>query len=1430
MGPVGLLLIGVLSVSAVALPTTRAGAADDVVTNCSGNPSTAGSLPNEVANATTGDTITFDLSPSCSNITLGSRLNISGLTISGPGANVVTVNGDGTSGVLYDGGSQPTTVSGLTIAGGNDSSSGGGGIWNNGGELTVSEVVFSDNATSFFGGAISSSGPLTVTDSTFTGNSSNSEGYGAGAIMVDNGSTASISGSTFSGNTTIGESGGILNEGTLTVSNSTFVGNFTPNYGGAIGTTSLASTTTITNSTFSGNGAGYGGGGIWNNYGSTMSIGASILASASSGGDCGTNSSITDLGDNLADDHTCGFTAAGSLNNTASGLAPAGLADNGGPTQTIALDPGSAAIGGVTGPTLCPATDQRGAPRPATICDIGAFESTTATPTFNTTCIVPIVGTTEFPTVITGSIPSVIPNQSTFSVGAYQWGMTIPASITNDIDSVYGQGASVTSSFSTTVHATGTMQGSTTATLNFGPSLTPAVGNSFTMTGIATSAPTFTGTGAQVSVTPDLNVSAFNLEVAGNPYANFSCTLPSPAPVIASAAGAHDPIAFVTDPGPNLITPVDTATATPDTAFPFNTTEPNDIAITPNGQMAYVSGGFESTVVTPVNLSDDAVGSPITVGGDPEGVAITPDGKTVYVADTATDQVTPVNTTTNSAGSPIAVGDSPSAIAISPDGKTAYVANSGDGTVTPINTATNTAGLPIPVGGTLDAIAITPDGSAVYVVDSASGIVTPIDTSTAIAGASIRVGTDPTAIAITPDGSTAYVANSGDGTVTPIDISTGVPGSPITVGGNPASIAITPDGSTAYVANLADQVTPIDIATDTAGTPVDAGGDPLDLAITPDQAPEAALTVTPAPAGTATTFDASASAAPGSPIVNYAWTFGDGGTADTSVPTTTYTYAGAGTYTATVTETDAEGTSITRTFTGQTVSNNGGSRAEASSTFTVGVGTGYSCTVPGLSGTVDFPVVFSESQSPPTSVDVGGTFPTALGAQVTIPESVINHFISVGGTSLTIASQTTTEDGLTSVGGTPSGAVNPDTESAAANNLPKTDSPLVPNTSYTYGTSYNPVTWQAGPGTGEVVFVPGHISAEVTLVVHGTPTSESISCTPPSGVGSLGSTTVDPAPSHPVYQVPASTPPLQNQVSGGTDGGWGATVANTSKASVTGLSATVHVTDGGAPLTFDLAAMSASGTTCASSGSGSGSVTCSIGTLAAGTSDTLNLLVNTTGLANGITITGTGSVTSTNAGDASTSLGSIGVVVVAAGNGTKAVAAPGIPLASTKKTLKSAKAKVILTLPRKPTKKAVATPLNLPFASGSVIGNQPPVAVTLQSLAPSAEPALCPPTGTTKCEGDIVEAFGNFAPYTSNLTPITAVVQFFYGNSIPSGTIYFLKPNGKTVDKLALCKKTANGYDTPCLASAEQHLGTTGNLYAQDTVYFTGNDPVMGRR
>ncbi len=171
---------------------------------------------------------------------------------------------------------------------------------------------------------------------------------------------------------------------------------------------------------------------------------------------------------------------------------------------------------------------------------------------------------------------------------------------------------------------------------------------------------------------------------------------------------------------------------------------------------------------------------------------------------------------------------------------------------------------------------------------------------------------------------------------------------------------------------------------------------PTDIAITPDQAPVAALTVTPANAGQATHFNASASVAPSSPITNYAWNFGDGATATTSTPTTTHTYARDGSYTATLTETDAAGTSLTKVFTGQTMSRNGGPQARTTSTFTVGVVANDSCVVSGMSGTTSFPTVESESPAPPSSIDAGGTFQAAPAVQLTIPASVVNHFRAKG--------------------------------------------------------------------------------------------------------------------------------------------------------------------------------------------------------------------------------------------------------------------------------------------------------------------------------------------------------------------------------------------------------------------------------------------------
>ncbi len=417
------------------------------------------------------------------------------------------------------------------------------------------------------------------------------------------------------------------------------------------------------------------------------------------------------------------------------------------------------------------------------------------TPSFTTTCTnVPGNGTVLFPTIITGSIPSTIADGAPFTLSGYAWNVTIPASITAQINGFYGANAQVQATYGTTIQATGATPSSQAETLDF-PTVTVPASGSFLMTGTPTSGPSFTGTGASVSITPGPTLTGFQIIVNGGSTGTFGCTTPTPAPVIAFAAGSNGPYAFVTGPGPNLIAPIDLATGTEGTPFNFNVGEPGGIAITPNGQTAYVAGpstGGDS--ITPVNTTTDAVGTPIVVGDGVSSLAITPDGSTAYAVSSDNDTVVPVDLATQSAETPIGVGSDPVAVAITPDGSTALVVNTDDGTVTPIDIATQTAETPIDVGSIPDAIAITPDGSTALVTNSGDGTVTPIDIATQTAETPITVGDNPEAIAITPDGSTAFAVNEGSDSVTPIDIASLTAGTPIGVGSAPNAISVSPDG------------------------------------------------------------------------------------------------------------------------------------------------------------------------------------------------------------------------------------------------------------------------------------------------------------------------------------------------------------------------------------------------------------------------------------------------------------------------------------------------------------------------------------------------------------------------------------------------------------------------------------------------------------
>jgi YVTN family beta-propeller protein len=963
---VACLTVGLVAVSAAILPAQEAGAATDVVTNCSGSASVAGSLPYELANASSGDTVTFALSPSCSLITLSSTIDITkNLTITGPGASSLAVSGGGSFQDFSVGGTD--TISGLTIEDGFDQyNNGGGGIFNYG-DLTVTDSVVSGNATHFAGGGIYSNGTLTVTDSTVSGNSAADNAAGAGiyttgtlttisdstvsdntassagggidiystgtlavtdstvsgnsasdgAGIYSNGTLATVSDSTVSDNAASQDGGGIDSVGTasLTVTDSTFSLNSATSDGGAVDNADNggSGTATITSSTFSENYASTDGGSIDNgdNGGTgTTNLGATILSGAPTGGEC--SGTVTDEGYNIDDDSSCGLTAPSSTSDLPNlDVTLGALKQNQGPTQTILPDSDSPAVGVIPNNTtigatqVCPTTDQQGvASPPGGSCNIGATQTTLTAPTISA---VTFAGTPASPTVTVWG--------SGFGTEA-DLGAPVPA-YDNQTGSDYGQQLYLLDGF-------GAGEGDGPFGDDVGVSISSYSDDQITFA-FGSAYPSYG------EVDPGDN---FSVTVLGT---IFNGTVSYPAHVQAGPA----PYAYVANFDSGTVTPISTATNTADTPITVGS-GPYNIAITPNGQTAYVTN-VSSASVTPITTATNTAGTAIPMASDPGAIAITPNGATAYVATTG-NTVIPITTATNAAGTPITVGTAPSAIAITPNGQTALVANSGDGTVTPISVANNSAGTPITVGSTPEAIAITPDGQTAYVVDQDDSVI-PIDLNTDTAEAAIGVGSGPGSIAITPDGTTAYVGYLSSGTVTPIDLSTDTVGSPISAGDGPEAVAISPDGQTAYVADSeGGTVTPIATSSGTPGNPISVGTNPSDVAVMPDQGPTASLTA--ATSGSTTTFGATDSVPGTSPIVNYAWNFGDGSpVVDTLTPTTTHSYATgvcAGTVPspscdATVTETDADGTSTTQVTTGQTVSLDGSGAATASTTVTIAV-------------------------------------------------------------------------------------------------------------------------------------------------------------------------------------------------------------------------------------------------------------------------------------------------------------------------------------------------------------------------------------------------------------------------------------------------------------------------------------------------------------
>ncbi len=429
------LVLFLFSLNLPGRPTLAEGAMRYVATtgsdggnDCSDSGNPCRSLQHAVNVAIDGDTILLGTGEFTGSILINKSLSLLGT-----GQNSTSITGGGTSSAIQFDINSTSVISGITFLNGHDYE--GAGVLNSG-NLHVINSTFTNNTSGGAGGAIKNTGIMTINNSLIYSNTAgvgnisnqgilyisgsiikNNLALGRGGGIFNTLGTMTISQSIISENIAKNGGGGIFNYSQLTILNSSIVSNTsnegsTADQGGGIYN---AGSLIIQNTEISGNSA-YEGTGIYqDNYPSpsTTLINVSILENylppnignslatagiTTVGGNIyvqnsiiglnqekncylgsppSSNGSITSLGNNLADDDSCGLTVTGDIENVDPKL---------GNFQTYnslwfhtlsvdspAIDSGNNAV--------CPSVDIRNKLRPRdgnfdgiSNCDIGAYE------------------------------------------------------------------------------------------------------------------------------------------------------------------------------------------------------------------------------------------------------------------------------------------------------------------------------------------------------------------------------------------------------------------------------------------------------------------------------------------------------------------------------------------------------------------------------------------------------------------------------------------------------------------------------------------------------------------------------------------------------------------------------------------------------------------------------------------------------------------------------------------------------------------------------------------------------------------------------------------------------------------------------------------------------------------------------------------------
>lgn len=373
---------------------------------------TYSTIQDAVDNAIPSDIINVSEGTYAENVVISKTL-----TIQGVDANTTIVDGTDTDSVFIINSGIAVTLTNMTITNGNsiNTSSNGGGIHIDRADVSLIDVIVSNNFASNVGGGVYSfGGNLRILNGQILNNivaHISGSSFGGGIAVQDDGdvpSQASIVNTTVDNNLAYSDSGsgtggGIYNASVsaLTIENSTISNNESTHAAagifihGAEGFTTK--TVTITNSTISGNSAGASGGGIYGtNESDIFLVNTTVVSNTAFWGggvaifdtdinlknalialnapdDCASiGIPVKSLDNNLDGDNSCNLTETNDLPAMAPLISP--LQNNGGRTETHALLENSPAINAGSN-VGCPDVDQRGVLRPqGSTCDIGAYE------------------------------------------------------------------------------------------------------------------------------------------------------------------------------------------------------------------------------------------------------------------------------------------------------------------------------------------------------------------------------------------------------------------------------------------------------------------------------------------------------------------------------------------------------------------------------------------------------------------------------------------------------------------------------------------------------------------------------------------------------------------------------------------------------------------------------------------------------------------------------------------------------------------------------------------------------------------------------------------------------------------------------------------------------------------------------------------------